>query len=73
MTFLLTFPDIAEALAAGRIFKREGMAYETCATPPELGLTCAYALRCDFPDEFELLRFLRSRDIKALRIVPDGL
>jgi len=70
MTFLLTFPDIPAALEGEKAFKAAGVPCEISTVPPDLGLSCGYAIRCEAEDAFAILELKKNCGVKALKIVP---
>jgi len=70
MTFIMTFHDIPCALEAEKAFKQAGVPCELDSVPPELGLSCGYAIRCEAEDAFAILELQKRCGVKAVRTVP---
>ena len=69
MTFLLTFPDISSSLECEKALKRAGVPCAIDNVPPQLGLSCGYAVRCEAPDDTVIRNILKENGIGYSKIL----
>jgi hypothetical protein len=70
MNFLLTFSDIYSSLECQKTFKRAGIPSVIDNVQAQFGLSCAYAVRCEAPDDMVINTILKENNIIYSKMIP---
>jgi hypothetical protein len=67
--FLLTFHDVYSSLECRSVFRRAGVPCTIDSVPPELGLSCGYAVSGEAPDARALDALLAEHSLAYAKMI----